>query len=462
MNERKDAIRDARTLGVPKMLLLGLQHMFAMFGATILVPILVNSYFEGEGLSVQVTLICAGLGTLFFHLCTKLKVPAFLGSSFAFLGGFSTIAQLDTGVFADMTMGEKLPYACGGIVVAGALYLILALVIKVVGVKKVMRFLPPVVTGPIIICIGLSLAPSAVNNASTNWILALIALAVIIIFNIWGKGMFRIIPILLGVVISYAAALIMQVAGLTNPDGSAILNFTEVASASWVGLPPFQLCKFNLTAILVMAPIALATMMEHIGDMSAISATVGENFIEDPGLHRTLIGDGLATAFAGMVGGPANTTYGENTGVLELSRVHDPRVIRIAAVFAVILSFIPKMAEIIGSMPSAIIGGVSFMLYGMISAIGVRNVVENHVDFTKSRNLIIAAVILVSGLGFSNGLTFTIAGTSITLTGLAIAALAGIILNAILPGKDYHFGDDPKADANRGLDMNPIQEEDIQ
>lgn len=462
MNERKDAIRDARTLGVPKMLLLGLQHMFAMFGATILVPILVNSYFEGEGLSVQVTLICAGLGTLFFHLCTKLKVPAFLGSSFAFLGGFSTIAQLDTGIFADMTMGEKLPYACGGIVVAGALYLILALVIKVVGVKKVMRFLPPVVTGPIIICIGLSLAPSAVNNASTNWILALIALAVIIIFNIWGKGMFRIIPILLGVVISYAAALIMQAAGLTNPDGSAILNFTEVASASWVGLPPFQLCKFNLTAILVMAPIALATMMEHIGDMSAISATVGENFIEDPGLHRTLIGDGLATAFAGMVGGPANTTYGENTGVLELSRVHDPRVIRIAAVFAVILSFIPKMAEIIGSMPSAIIGGVSFMLYGMISAIGVRNVVENHVDFTKSHNLIIAAVILVSGLGFSNGLTFTIAGTSITLTGLAIAALAGIILNAILPGKDYHFGDDPKADANRGLDMNPIQEEDIQ
>ena len=462
MNERKDAIRDARTLGVPKMLLLGLQHMFAMFGATILVPILVNRYFDGEGLSVQVTLICAGLGTLFFHLCTKLKVPAFLGSSFAFLGGFSTIAQLDTGIFADMTMGEKLPYACGGIVVAGALYLILALVIKVVGVKKVMRFLPPVVTGPIIICIGLSLAPSAVNNASTNWILALIALAVIIIFNIWGKGMFRIIPILLGVVISYAAALIMQAAGLTNPDGSAILNFTEVASASWVGLPPFQLCKFNLTAILVMAPIALATMMEHIGDMSAISATVGENFIEDPGLHRTLIGDGLATAFAGMVGGPANTTYGENTGVLELSRVHDPRVIRIAAVFAVILSFIPKMAEIIGSMPSAIIGGVSFMLYGMISAIGVRNVVENHVDFTKSRNLIIAAVILVSGLGFSKGLTFTIAGTSITLTGLAIAALAGIILNAILPGKDYHFGDDPKADANRGLDMNPIQEEDIQ
>ena len=456
MNNEVEPIRDATTLGIPKMLILGLQHMFAMFGATILVPILVNTYFEGEGLSIQVTLFFAGVGTLFFHLCSKLKVPAFLGSSFAFLGGFSTVANLDTGIFKDMTMGEKLPYACGGIVVAGLLYLILALVIKLVGVKKVMTFLPPAVTGPIIICIGLSLAPSAVSNASTNWILALIALATIIIFNIWGKGMFKIIPILLGVVISYCAALIMNACGLTNPDGSAILDFTNVASASILGVPQFQICKFNLTAILVMAPIALATMMEHIGDMSAISATVGENLIEDPGLHRTLIGDGLATSFSALFGGPANTTYGENTGVLELSKVYDPRVIRLAAVYAVILSFMPKFAEIIGSLPSAIIGGVSFMLYGMISAIGVRNVVENHVDFTKSRNLIIAAIILVSGLGFANGLTFTVGTTSITLTGLAIAAIAGILLNAILPGKDYVFGEDPEADANRGLDMNPI------
>ena len=439
MNQQ-EAIRDAKTLGVPKMLILGLQHMFAMFGATILVPILVNGYFEGEGLSIQVTLICAGLGTLFFHLCAKMKVPAFLGSSFAFLGGFSTVAQLDTGIFADMTMGEKLPYACGGIVVAGAMYLVLALVIKLIGVKKVMRFLPPVVTGPMIICIGLSLAPSAVSNASTNWLLAIIALGTIIVFNIWGKGMFKIIPILMGVVISYVVAIILDACGVTNADGSAILNFGSVAAADWVGLPPFQLCKFDITAILVMAPIALATMMEHIGDMSAISATVGENFIENPGLHRTLIGDGLATSFSAMFGGPANTTYGENTGVLELSKVYDPKVIRLAAIYAIALSFIPKMAEIIGSIPSAIIGGVSFMLYGMISAIGVRNVVENKVDFTKSRNLIIAAVILVSGLGFSGGLTFTVFGTPITLTGLAIAALAGIILNAILPGNDYEFG----------------------
>ena len=455
MTKQQEAIRDARTLGIPKMLILGLQHMFAMFGATILVPILVNVYFEGEGLSIQVTLICAGLGTLFFHLCSKLKIPAFLGSSFAFLGGFQTVAQLDSGIFAEMSMGEKLPYACGGIVVAGVLYLVLALVIKLLGVKKVMKFLPPVVTGPMIICIGLSLAPSAVSNASTNWLLAIIALGTIIIFNIWGKGMFKIIPILMGVVISYGAALCFHAAGFTNPDGSAILDFAGVQAASLVGLPPFRLCKFDLTAILVMAPIALATMMEHIGDMSAISATVGENFIENPGLHRTLVGDGLATSFSALVGGPANTTYGENTGVLELSKVYDPKVIRLAAVYAVVLSFIPKMAEIIGSIPSAIIGGVSFMLYGMISAIGVSNVVENRVDFTKSRNLIIAAVILVSGLGFNGGLTFTVGGTSITLTGLAIAAIAGIVLNAVLPGNDYVFGDNPQGDKTRGVDMRP-------
>ena len=458
MSNKNEAIKDARTLGVPKMLLLGLQHMFAMFGATILVPILVGGYFEGQGLSIQVTLFFAGVGTLFFHLCSKMKVPAFLGSSFAFLGGYATMAGLDTGNYAAMTMAEKFPYACGGVVVAGLLYLVLALIIKLVGVNKVMRFLPPVVTGPIIICIGLSLAPSAVSNASTNWLIALIALGVIIVFNIWGKGMFKIIPILMGVVISYAAALVLHLCGVTNPDGSAILNFTGVAGASIVGLPPFQICKFDLTGILVMAPIALATMMEHIGDMSAISATVGSNFIADPGLHRTLIGDGPATALSSVFGGPANTTYGENTGVLELSHVHDPRVIRIAAVFAIVLSFIPKVSEIIGSMPSAIIGGVSIMLYGMISAIGVRNVVENQVDFTKSRNLVIAAVILVCGLGFSSGLTFNVGGTSITLTGLAIAAISGIVLNAVLPGNDYEFGKNPQGDMNRGVSIHPEEE----
>ena len=454
----QEAIRDAKKLGLPKMLILGLQHMFAMFGATILVPILVNSYFvdacgEGltQGLTVAVTLFCAGFGTLFFHVCSKMKVPAFLGSSFAFLGGFSTVAHLDTGIYAAMGANEKAAYACGGVVVAGLLYLVLALVIKLVGVKRVMRFLPPVVTGPVIICIGLSLASSAIGNASTNWFLALIALAVIIVFNIWGKGMFRIIPILMGVVISYAVAVIMNMVGITNPDGSAILSFAPVAEAGWIGLPPFQICKFDITAILVMAPIAIATMMEHVGDMSAISATVGENYLADPGLHRTLMGDGLATALAGFIGGPANTTYGENTGVLELSKVYDPLVIRIAAIFAIIISFIPKVSSIISTMPASIIGGVSFMLYGMISAIGVRNIVENKVDLTKSRNLIIAGVIFVCGLGFSGGITFTVAGTSITLTALAIAAIAGIVLNIILPGNDYEFGVNEKGDENRGI-----------
>lgn len=435
----KEAIRDARKLGAPKMLVLGLQHMFAMFGATILVPILVGNYFKGHGLSVQVTLFMAGAGTLLFHFITKRKVPAFLGSSFAFLGGYATVAALHTGMYATMPMHEKLAYANGGVVVAGLLYLVLALIIKLVGVKRVMRYLPPVVTGPIIICIGLSLAPSAITNASTNWLIAIIAFAVVVIFNIWGKGMFKIIPILMGVVISYIAAVIFQAAGMTNADGSAILTFSKIMTAKPVALQPFFLCKFDLTAILVMAPIAIASMMEHIGDISAISATVGENFIEDPGLHRTLIGDGLATSMSAFFGGPANTTYGENTGVLELSRVHDPRVIRLAAIYAIILSFSPKFAEVIGTMPAAIIGGISFILYGMISAIGVRNVVENKVDFTKSRNLIIAAVILVSGLGFTDGLTFSVGGATVTLTSLAIASIAGIVLNAILPGNDYTF-----------------------
>lgn len=456
MGEKQKAIYDARSLGKPKMAILGLQHMFAMFGATILVPILVNNYFHGEGISIQVTLFMAGMGTLLFHFCSKFKVPAFLGSSFAFLGGFATIAELNTGIFSGMTYGEKLPYACGGIVVAGLIYLVLAGIIKIAGVDKVMRFLPPVVTGPIIICIGLSLAPSAINNASTCWPLAIIALSIVVIFNIWGKGMWKIIPILMGVFISYLAAIIFNSFGLTNADGSAILNFAGAKAASVVGVPPFQLAKFNLTAILVMAPISIATMMEHIGDISAISATTGKNFIKDPGLARTLTGDGLATALAGMFGGPANTTYGENTGVLELSHVYDPRVVRIAACYAVLLSFFPKVAELIGSLPSAIIGGISFILYGMISAIGVRNVVENRVDFTKSRNLIIAAVILVSGLGFSDGLTFTICGTSITLTSLAIAAILGIVLNAILPGNDYTFGKNPDGDSSRGVSFNNI------
>lgn len=415
-----DGIYDASKLGKPKMIILGLQHTFAMFGATVLVPLL-------TGLNVATTLLMAGLGTLLFHLLTKGKVPAFLGSSFAFLGGYAAVAPL----LADGTPNtEMLPYACGGVFAAGLVYVLMSALIKAFGAKRVMRFFPPVVTGPIIISIGLILAPTAIRNCQTNWILALIALLTIIIFNIWGKGMAKIIPIILGVIVSYIAAIFM-----------GEVDLSAIAGESWVGLPPLMMMKFNISAIITIMPIALATMMEHIGDISAIGATTGRNYIANPGLHRTLLGDGLATCLSSVFGGPANTTYGENTGVLALTKIYDPKVIRIAACFAILLSFIPKISFMISSIPAAIIGGVSLILYGMISAIGIRNVVENQVDFTKSRNTIIAALILVCALGFDavGGISFAAAGTTITLSGLAIAAIVGIAANAILPGNDYEF-----------------------
>lgn len=431
----ENAIWNARELGIPKMLILGLQHTFAMFGATVLVPII-------TGLDVSTTLLFAGLGTLLFHLITKGKVPAFLGSSFAFLGGYAMVApKLEDGS-ANL---EMLPYACGGVVAAGFVYVILAGLIKAFGVKRVMRFFPPVVTGPIIIAIGLILAPTAVESASEDWLLAFIALAIIIVCNIWGKGMIKIIPILLGIVGSYLVAVCM-----------GRVDFTAVKQAELVAMAPITMAKFSISAIFTIMPIALATMMEHIGDIAAISATTGKNYISDPGLHRTLLGDGLATSLAGLFGGPANTTYGENTGVLALTRIYDPRVMRIAAVFAILLSFIPKFGEIIHSVPNAIIGGVSFILYGMISAIGVRNVVENQVDLTKSRNLIIAAVILVSALGFNSIGGISIPVTSeitISLSGLAIAAILGILLNALLPGNDYVFSEEVPDEGKTSVDF---------
>ena len=375
------------------------------------------------------------MGTLLFHFITKGKVPAFLGSSFAFLGGFAIVAPklLDANGEATIANTEMLPYACGGVVAAGLMYIVMSALIKGFGIRKVMKFYPPIVTGPIIISIGLILAPSAITNCATNWPLAILALTIIIVCNIWGKGMVRIIPILLSVVISYVVALV-----------TGAVDFSAVAAADFIGSPviPEAFAKFEISAIITIMPIALAAMMEHIGDIAAISATTGENYIEDPGLHRTLLGDGLATSFAGFIGGPANTTYGENTGVLALTKVYDPAIVRLAAVIAVILSCVPKFDAIVNSIPTAIIGGISLILYGMISAVGVRNIVENKIDFADSRNLIIAAVILVSALGFNStgGITFTVAGASVTLSGLAIAAILGIVLNAILPGNDYVFG----------------------
>ena len=435
-NIPENGIYDARQLGAPRMLVLGLQHMFAMFGATVLVPTL-------TGLSVSATLLFAGLGTLLFHFLAKGKVPAFLGSSFVFLAGYFAIAP----------NGERalLPYACFGVVCAGLLYVVLAALFKAFGIKKVMKFFPPIVTGPIIIAIGLSLSGSAITNCATNWGIAVVAILVILVTNIWGKGMIKIVPILLGVVASYLVAAI-----------SGNVDFTAVKDAAWLGLPfAWQDTVFGLfsgevdtglliTSVITIAPLSIATMTEHIGDMCAISSTCERNYLEDPGFHRTLLGDGLATALASLFGAPANTTYGENTGVLALSKVYDPRVIRIAAYFAIVFSFCPKFAALISAMPAATIGGVSLVLYGMISAVGVRNVVENKVDFTNTRNVIIAALILVLGIGvsYSGNITIPIGNVTFTLTGLAVAAIVGIVLNAVLPGKDYEFGKDPQGDTS--------------
>ncbi len=438
-NIPESGIYDARELGAPRMLVLGLQHMFAMFGATVLVPVL-------TGLSVSATLLFAGLGTLLFHLLAKGKVPAFLGSSFAFIGGYQAIAGIP-GVSLDTSM---LPYACFGVACAGLLYVVLAALFKAFGTKKVMKFFPPIVTGPIIICIGLILSSSAIDNCRTNWWIALVAIAVVIVANIFGKGMIKIVPILLGVVASYVVAAI-----------AGAVEFTAVGGAAWIGLP-FQMKNtvFGLfgnpdldpsmliTAAVTIMPLAIATMVEHIGDMCAISSTCEKNYLEEPGFHRTLLGDGLATALASLFGAPANTTYGENTGVLALSKVYDPRVVRIAAYFAIVFSFCPKFAALISAMPAATIGGISMILYGMISAVGVRNVVENKVDFTNTRNVIIAAVIMVLAIGinYSGAVSFTIGSVTISLSGLAVAAIVGIVLNAILPGKDYEFGADAQGD----------------
>ena len=437
MSEKIDyskGVYDARQLGAGRMFILGVQHMFAMFGATVLVPLL-------TGLSVSTTLLCAGLGTLLFHLITKKKVPAFLGSSFAYLGGFSIVAPMLADADGNLTVAntKMLPYACAAVAFSGLVYLVASLLISTFGIRRIMRFFPPVVTGPIIISIGLILAPSAIKNCQSNWILAFVALGVVIVCNIWGKGMVKILPILIGVLVAYAVALV-----------TGAVDYQAIGAAAWFGIPihkdsmglfAMDGSETFISAVFTIVPIALATMMEHIGDIAAISATTGKNYIRDPGLNKTLLGDGLATAMAGLLGGPANTTYGENTGVLALTKIYDPLVIRIAAVFAMILSFCPKFEAVINTIPSGIVGGISFVLYGMISAIGVRNVVENRVDFSNSRNLIIAAVILVCALGFNSvgGITFAIAGVSINLSGLAIAAIAGILLNALLPGNDYQF-----------------------
>ena len=440
-----EPVYDARTLGKSRMFILGLQHMFAMFGATVLVPAL-------SGLDVATTLLFAGLGTLLFHLLTKGKVPAFLGSSFAFIGGYNAVRTIGTNPDGSAIYNnDLLAYACFGVAIAGLMYIILSTLFKIFGVKKVMRYFPPIVTGPIIIAIGLTLSSSAITNCRANWLVAVVAILIVIGFNMWGKGMAKIIPILLGVLGSYIFALIVDPAERASVAAA-------VSSAKWFGLPIFwKNSVFHLfagpvdsgvlwSAVLTVVPLSLATMVEHIGDICAISSTCGKNFMVDPGFHRTLLGDGLATTLASLFGAPANTTYGENTGVLALSRVYDPRVIRIAACIAIVVSFCPKFAALVSAMPTATIGGVSLVLYGMISAVGVRNVVENKVDFTKSRNVLVAALILVLSIGIKYSGAGTLQLGPIGLSGLAVGSIVGIVLNAVMPGKDYVYGEDKQGD----------------
>ena len=426
MSIQSQGFYDARSLGRPKFFVLGIQHLFAMFGATVLVPLI-------TGLDVSATLLFAGIGTLIFHFVSQFKVPAFLGSSFAFLGGYASVKQL--GMAQGLTEEVALNYACIGVATAAIMYFIMAFLLKMFGTEKVMRFFPPVVTGPMVIAIGLTLSGSAINNCSQNWLLSIVAITVVIGSSIWGKGIIKIVPILLGVMASYILAALM-----------GEVDFAKLDDATWIGMPlsmdrtafaVFQAPDYDLiiTSIIAIFPIAFATIMEHIGDMCAIQSTVNRNFIKDPGLHRTLCGDGLATFLASIFGAPANTTYGENTGVLNLTKVFDPRVIRLAAVFAILLSFCPKFACLIGLMPAATIGGVSLILYGMISAVGVRNLVETSVDFSSSRNVFVAALILVISIGVQYSEQGGVSIGPITISGLALAAIVGIFLNAILPEK---------------------------
>jgi len=396
---------DGPKLSMSQKVILGAQHTFTMFGATVLVPII-------TGLSISVALFMAGVCTLLFHFLTKGKVPIFLGSSFAFIAPIGIVSGL-----------YGMEYALGGIVASGAVYCIMAALVYFLGPKRIMSLFPPVVTGPIIMIIGLMLAPIAIGSAESNWLLAGISFLVVAGVSVFAKGFIKMLPVICGLVVGYLVAI-----------ATGNVNFAEVANAGWVGLPDFTMAKFSWSAIMIVVPVAIATTVEHIGDMVSISAITGKDMIKDPGMHRTLLGDGLASGLSAMFGGPANTTYSENTGVLALTKQYNPVVMRFAACFAIILSLFPKVAEVLGSIPAAVIGGVSIVLFGMIAAVGARNLVENKVDFKSSRNLIIMAVVMVLGLGGAT-LAFTVGDGEFMLSGVGLAAIVGIILNKALPEK---------------------------
>lgn len=394
--------------------ILGMQHVLAMFGATVLVPFL-------TGLNPSLALISAGVGTLIFHLCTKKIVPVFLGSSFAFIGALTLVLK-----------EEGIGSIKGGVIAAGLIYVLMSYLVKVFGVKRVRSFFPPIVTGPIIMLIGLRMAPTALGMAGyangkfdgKSLIVSVIVILVMVFITMMKKSFLRLIPILIAVVVGYIVAASM-----------GMVNFELVEQAKWIGLSHeatkdlLTLPSMSLTGIIAIAPIALVVFIEHIGDITTNGAVVGKNFFKDPGIHRTLLGDGLATIAAGFIGGPANTTYGENTGVLAVTKVYDPAILRIAACYAIILGFIGKFGILLQTIPLPVMGGVSVILFGMIASVGVRTVVDARLDFSNSRNLTIASLIFVLGIAVDN----IVIWKTVSVSGLALAALAGVVLNKVLP-----------------------------
>jgi uracil permease len=388
-----------------KKVVLGLQHTIAMFGATVLVPLL-------TGLNPSVALLAAGVGTLLFHLVTKQMVPVFLGSSFAFIPVIVTSVE----------RGYSWESIGAGIIGAAFIYLAMSIVVTFVGHEVIRRIFPPIVTGPVIVVIGITLAPVAIGMASGTWWLAITTLAATLIAAVYFKGLFKMLPILTGAIAGYLAAVIFY----------ADYSFDAVTQADWIGWPDMTwgLGNIEWAAIALIAPIAFVTMIEHVGDILANGRVVGKDFFDEPGLNRTLLGDGLATLFAGLIGGPPNTTYSENTGVLAVTRVYDPFIIRIGAVFAIFMGLIPKLAAILRTIPVPVLGGLSVVLFGMIASVGMRTLVEGEVDFKKSRNMIVVGLILVFGIGVSPGMVNI---GDVPLSGLAIAAVVGVVANLVLP-----------------------------
>lgn len=379
--------------------MVGVQFLFVAFGATVLVPLLV-------GLDPSTALFTAGVGTLIFHLVTKGIVPIFLGSSFAFIAPIVKATEL-----------YGLAGTLSGLVAVGLVYFLMSALVKWQGIRLIKRLFPPVVIGPVIMLIGLSLAGTGVDMATEDWLLAIIALVTAVVVSMFAKGLLKLIPIFAGIVVGYLAALLL-----------GRVDFTAISEAAWFSLPQFVKPEFSWGAILFMVPVAIAPVIEHVGDVYAVSQVANKDFVKDPGLHRTMFGDGIACIVAGLIGGPPVTTYSEVTGAMVLTKVTDPAVIRIAAISGILFSFVGKISALLRSIPGAVLGGIMLLLFGMIAATGINNMIYNKTDMSNTRNLIIVSLILTTGIG---GAVLTIG--NISLTGIGLSALLGVVLNLIIP-----------------------------